>query len=89
MAPELQQLLIEQAQVPLSADLFVKHQPDPEAGPVAVEIGYRIAPESAAEFLDAVAALLADGRVVRLAGESLAIEDWAPPTRPNPGLPMR
>lgn len=40
------------------ADLLsLPDEPAPEAGPVAVEIGYRIAPESAAEFLDAVAAL--------------------------------
>jgi len=37
--------------------LSLVDEPAPEAGPVAVEIGYRIAPESAAEFLDAVAAL--------------------------------
>lgn len=30
---------------------------------------------------------LADGRVVRLAGESLAIEDWAPAPRPTASLP--
>ncbi len=42
---------------PLSEDLFVAHEPDPEAGPVAVEIGYRIHAENAAAFLDAVAQL--------------------------------
>ncbi|HEY2926321.1 MFS transporter, partial [Piscinibacter sp.] len=30
------------------------HEPDLEAGPVAVEIAYRIRPEDAASFLDAV-----------------------------------
>lgn len=30
---------------------------------------------------------LADGRVVRLAGEELAIEDWTPPARANAALP--
>jgi predicted MFS family arabinose efflux permease len=46
-------------QVPLSADLFVKHQPDPEAGPVAVEIGYRIKPEATEAFLEEVSLLRA------------------------------
>ncbi len=49
--------LDEVTQAPLSADLFLKHQPDPEAGPVAVEIGYRIRPEDAEAFLDAVSQL--------------------------------
>ena len=49
--------LIEVTQVPLSQDLFVAHQPDPEAGPVAVEIGYRVRPESVAAFLDEVGLL--------------------------------
>jgi len=35
-------------------DLFVVHEPDLEAGPVAVEIAYRIRPEDAEPFLDAV-----------------------------------
>jgi Transmembrane secretion effector len=34
--------------------LFVVDEPDPEAGPVAVEIGYRIRPEQSAAFLEAV-----------------------------------
>jgi len=33
-------------------DLFVVEEPDPEAGPVAVEIAYRIRPEDAERFLD-------------------------------------
>jgi MFS family permease len=40
-------------------DLFVAHEPDPEAGPVAVEIGYRIRPEEAQAFLDVVGELRA------------------------------
>ena len=43
-------------------DLFVVHEPAPEAGPVAVEIGYRIRAEDAAAFLDAVAELRAPRR---------------------------
>jgi len=38
-------------------DLFVAEEPEPEAGPVAVEIGYRIRPEETAAFLDAVSLL--------------------------------
>ncbi len=49
--------LDEVTQAPLSADLFLKHQPDPEAGPVAVEIGYRVLPDRAEAFLDAVSQL--------------------------------
>jgi hypothetical protein len=49
--------LDEVTQAPLSADLFVTHQPDPEAGPVAVEIGYRVRPEATQDFLDAVSQL--------------------------------
>jgi hypothetical protein len=49
-------------QVPLSADLFVKHQPDPEAGPVAVEIGYRVKPEATEAFLEEVSLLRAPRR---------------------------
>jgi len=52
----------EVTQVPLSTDLFVKHQPTPEAGPVAVEIGYRIQPELTAPFLEAVSLLRATRR---------------------------
>jgi MFS family permease len=43
-------------------DLFVAAEPDPEAGPVAVEIGYRIRPEEADAFLDAVTQLRAPRR---------------------------
>jgi MFS family permease len=49
--------LEEVTQAPLSQDLFVTHQPDPEAGPVAVEIGYRVRPEQTAAFLDEVSLL--------------------------------
>jgi MFS family permease len=49
--------LDEVTQVPLSQDLFVKHEPAPEAGPVAVEIGYRVRPEVTAAFLDTVSLL--------------------------------
>jgi MFS family permease len=44
-------------QAPLSQDLFVKHPPDPEAGPVAVEIAYRVRAEAAEAFLEAVSQL--------------------------------
>jgi MFS family permease len=47
----------EVTQAPLSPDLFVAHQPDPEAGPVAVEIGYRVRPERTAAFMDDVSLL--------------------------------
>jgi MFS family permease len=47
----------EVTQAPLSSDLFVAHQPDPEAGPVAVEIGYRVRPEQTAAFMDDVGLL--------------------------------
>ncbi|WP_284614854.1 MFS transporter [Aquabacterium humicola] len=40
-------------------DLLVADEPDPEAGPVAVELGYRIRPVDTAEFLDTVALLRA------------------------------
>ena len=49
--------LLEVTQVPLSQDLFLAHEPDPEAGPVAVEIGYRVRPEQIAAFLDDVSLL--------------------------------
>ena len=49
--------LTEVTQAPLSADLFVAHEPDPEAGPVAVEIGYRVRAENTAAFLDDVCLL--------------------------------
>ncbi len=43
----------------LSEDLFLAYQPEPEAGPVAVEIGYRVKGGAVAEFLDAVTQLRA------------------------------
>ena len=46
----------------LSEDLFIAYQPDPEAGPVAVEIGYRIRPEDTEAFLDAITQLRASRR---------------------------
>ncbi len=49
--------LTEVTQVPLSQDLFVGHEPDPEAGPVAVEIGYRVQADRIAAFLDDVTRL--------------------------------
>jgi MFS family permease len=48
--------------VPLSEDLFVTHQPDPEAGPVAVEISYRIRADAVEPFLEAVSLLRAPRR---------------------------
>jgi MFS family permease len=54
--------LDEVTQAPLSQDLFVKHQPDPEAGPVAVEIGYRLRPEAIAAFLEDASQLRAPRR---------------------------
>jgi len=49
--------LDEVTQVPLSQDLFVKHEPSPEAGPVSVEIAYRVRPEATGAFLDTVSLL--------------------------------
>ena len=49
--------LDEVTQATLSEDLFVVHQPEPEAGPVAVEIGYRIRAADTTEFLDAISLL--------------------------------
>jgi MFS family permease len=49
--------LTEVTQVPVSEDLFLAHEPDPEAGPVAVEIGYRVRPERVETFLDDVVGL--------------------------------
>jgi len=49
--------LEEVTQVPLSQDLFVVHQPDPEAGPVSVEIAYLVRPECSEAFLDDVTQL--------------------------------
>jgi len=54
--------LDEVTQAPWSQDLFVAHQPDPEAGPVAVEIGYRIREERITAFLDDVSLLRAPRR---------------------------
>ncbi|MBL8324146.1 MAG: MFS transporter [Rubrivivax sp.] len=49
--------LDEVTQAPLSEDLFVAHRPDPEAGPVSVEIVYRVEGGRAEDFLDAVTQL--------------------------------
>jgi MFS family permease len=49
--------LPEVTQAPLSQDLFVAHEPAPEAGPVAVEITYRVRAEQTAAFLDDVSLL--------------------------------
>ena len=43
-------------------DLFVAHEPLPEAGPVAVEIGYRIHADASEAFLDTVSQLRAPRR---------------------------
>ena len=43
-------------------DLFLSHEPDPEAGPIAVEMGYRILPANAEDFLDAISQLRAPRR---------------------------
>jgi hypothetical protein len=40
-------------------DFFVADEPDPEAGPIAVELGYRVAAEHSVEFLDALSQLRA------------------------------
>jgi predicted MFS family arabinose efflux permease len=40
-------------------DFFVADEPAPEAGPVAVELGYRVAAEHSEQFLDALAQLRA------------------------------
>jgi MFS family permease len=49
--------LEEVTQAALSEDLFVAHRPDPEAGPVSVEIAYRVQAGRAEAFLDAVTQL--------------------------------
>jgi MFS family permease len=49
----------EVTQVKTSENLFLVYEPDPEAGPVAVEIGYRIHPEDTEAFLDALTQLRA------------------------------
>jgi MFS family permease len=43
-------------------DLFVAHEPDPQAGPVAVQITYRIRADDATAFLDALSQLRAPRR---------------------------
>jgi MFS family permease len=43
-------------------DLFVAHEPQPEAGPVAVEIRYRVRGADTEAFLDAIAAMRAPRR---------------------------
>jgi quinol monooxygenase YgiN len=43
-------------------ELFIKDEPAPEAGPVAVEMAYRIRPGEAAEFMEAVSLLRAPRR---------------------------
>ena len=43
-------------------ELFITDEPDPQSGPVAVEIAYRIDPADAAGFLEAVAQLRAPRR---------------------------
>jgi MFS family permease len=52
----------EVTQVKTSDNLFIVHEPDPEAGPVAVEISYRIPPDRAEPFLEAVSLLRAPRR---------------------------
>ena len=52
----------EVTQATLSEDLFLAHEPAPEAGPVAVEIGYRVRPDSTEAFLDAVTLMRAPRR---------------------------
>jgi MFS family permease/quinol monooxygenase YgiN len=49
--------LHEVTQATLSEDLFLKHQPDPEAGPVSVEVSYRIRQADAEAFLDVLSQL--------------------------------
>ena len=43
-------------------DLFLSYEPDPEAGPIAVEMGYRIHADNTADFLDAISQLRAPRR---------------------------
>ena len=49
--------LTEVTQATLSEDLFVAEHPDPEAGPVAVEIVYRVKPGATPAFLEDVSQL--------------------------------
>ena len=55
-------LLDEVTQVKTVDTLFIVHEPDPEEGPVAVEIGYRISADDTAAFMDAVSQLRAPRR---------------------------
>lgn len=43
-------------------ELFVAAEPDPEAGPIAVEISYRIDPRNAEDFLDSLSQMRAPRR---------------------------
>lgn len=43
-------------------ELFLSYEPDPESGPVAVELGYRVHPDNAGDFLDAISQLRAPRR---------------------------
>ena len=43
-------------------ELFLSYEPDPESGPVAVELGYRVHPGNAEDFLDAISQLRAPRR---------------------------
>jgi hypothetical protein len=43
-------------------ELFVEAEPSPEAGPVAVEVGYRIRPGTDRAFLDAISRMKAPRR---------------------------
>jgi MFS family permease len=52
----------EVTQVKIADNVFIVHEPDPEAGPVAVEIAYRIRPEDTAAFMEAVSHLRAPRR---------------------------
>jgi hypothetical protein len=52
----------EVTQVKTVDNLFIVHEPDPEAGPVAVEIGYRISADDTAAFMEAVSQLRAPRR---------------------------
>jgi len=52
----------EVTQVKPGENLFIVHEPDPESGPVAVEIAYRVQLDRADAFLDAVSLLRAPRR---------------------------
>lgn len=47
----------EVTQVKTADNLFIVHEPDPEAGPVAVEIAYQVLPDRVEAFLDDVSLL--------------------------------